>query len=200
MDTTLFRWINNLAGHASWIDRVVAFYANNGVALFAVLLVVAFLSARRSGDIAGLAGSLWAGAAAVVGLVVAQSIGRPIDRARPYTALRNVHLLLAKSGDFSFSSDHATTVSAVAVGLYLVNRRLGLVAGCCALAMAFARVYCGVHYPSDVLAGLAVGGIVALAGARLITPQFAKILRKWAGSPARALVSSAPAERAATRV
>ena len=61
-----------------------------------------------------------------------------------------------------------------AVGLWLVDRRAGLVAGLLALAMACARVYAGAHYPGDVLGGLLVGSLVAAAGwipaRRLIVP------------------------------
>jgi membrane-associated phospholipid phosphatase len=73
------------------------------------------------------------------------------------------HLLVAKSADFSFPSDHATAVGAVAVGLLLVRPRLGAIAAALALLLAFTRVYVGVHYPGDVLAGLVLGGAVAVA-------------------------------------
>ncbi|GAC1361611.1 MAG: hypothetical protein NVSMB32_00820 [Actinomycetota bacterium] len=58
-----------------------------------------------------------------------------------------MHLLLARTGDFSFPSDHAAVAGAVATALFLVDRRIGLVAAILALAMAFARVYVGAHYP-----------------------------------------------------
>ena len=53
---------------------------------------------------------------------------------------------------------------AVAAGLLLVSRRLGLVAAVAALLMAFSRVYIAAHYPWDVLAGLALGAAVAPLG------------------------------------
>ena len=53
---------------------------------------------------------------------------------------------------------------AVATGLLLVNRRLGLLAALAAALMAFARVYIGAHYPWDVLGGLVLGGAVVLLG------------------------------------
>ena len=46
---------------------------------------------------------------------------------------------------------------AMAAGLFLVSWRLGAVASVFAVLMAFARVYVGVHFPQDVMAGLAVG-------------------------------------------
>jgi undecaprenyl-diphosphatase len=53
---------------------------------------------------------------------------------------------------------------AVAAGLLLVNRRLGLLAVFVGALMAFTRVYIGAHYPWDVLGGLAFGVAVVLLG------------------------------------
>ena len=66
--------------------------------------------------------------------------------------------------DFSFPSDHAVMAGAVAAGLLLVSRRLGLLAVVAALVMAFARVYIAAHYPWDVIAGLGLGAAVVVLG------------------------------------
>src|SRR6266545_4046605 len=55
----------------------------------------------------------------------------------------------------------ATMAGAVAVGLWIVHRRLGIVAAMAAVLMAFTRVYIAAHYPADVAAGLLLGGVVA---------------------------------------
>jgi len=62
-----------------------------------------------------------------VALGLNQLIGGLIDRARPYETLTDVHLLVSRTTDFSFPSDHAVTVGAVAAGLLLAHRRLGSV-------------------------------------------------------------------------
>ena len=88
--------------------------------------------------------------------------------------MAGVQLLVDKTTDFSFPSDHATAAGAVAVGLVLTNRRWGIFAGVLAVVMAFTRVYVGAHYPADVLAGLALGGAVAAAGAVLVVPLLSR--------------------------
>jgi undecaprenyl-diphosphatase len=124
--------------------------------------------------------------------VLAVAVNQPIVAAfaepRPYTHLSGVLVLVTRSTDPSFPSDHATMAGAAAVGLWLVERRLGLLAGAAALLMCFARVYVGAHYPRDVLAGLIVGAAVAVTGYWLAAPLLRRLL-SWAGrTPLRPLV------------
>jgi membrane-associated phospholipid phosphatase len=191
MDHTIFRWINDLAVHTSWANGVVSFYANAGIVVFAVLLVIAYLDTRRHDDRVGLATTMWAGAAALVALGCGQLIGQAVDRARPYATLSNVHVLIGKTTDFSFPSDHATAAGAVAAGLLLVRGPWGRLAAVAAVLMAFARVYAGAHYPGDVLAGLALGAIVAVIGRLLVVPMLRRVIDRLATTPAARLVTSA---------
>ena len=134
---------------------------------------------------------MWATGAALVGLALAQVIGHAVLRARPYDAMTGVHVLVARTTDFSFPSDHATAAGAVAVGLFLANRRWGIIACVAAVLMAFARVYVGAHYPGNVLAGLALGGMVAAAGSLLVTPLLTRLAQQLTRTPARALLTTA---------
>ena len=190
MDGSLFQTINRFAVRTGWAHGFTRFYANDGIVLFAVLLVVSFLLARSRSDLGGSAGSLWAGAAALIALGIGQIIGNFVERARPYETIANVHVLVDKTTDFSFPSDHATVVGAVAVGLFFVDRWLGLAATTLAILMAFTRVYVGAHYPGDVLAGLALGGAVAWLGHLLVVPVLRNLLRRLANSRLRWLVAS----------
>ena len=185
MDRTIYRWINRLADHTGWAHGAFRLYAGAGIVLFAVLLLVNFLEARHASDLRAVAGTIWAGAAALAAVGIGQLIGRAVDRPRPYTAMTDVHVLVHRSSDFSFPSDHATAVGAIAVGLFLVSRRWGIAAMVGAVLMAFARVYVGVHYPSDVLVGLVLGGVVAAAGAFLVVPALNAILGRAARTPLR---------------
>lgn len=191
MDTSLYRWINRLADRTGWAHDLFTANAGYGIALFAVLLLVCYVDGRQRDDLTAVAASVWAGAAALVALGVGQLIGGAVGRARPYETMTNVHLLVDKTTDFSFPSDHATAAGAVAVGLLFANRRWGTVASVLAVLMAFTRVYVGAHYPGDVVAGLALGGIVAAAGWFTVVP----VLRRLAGwltrTPLRPLVTNA---------
>lgn len=67
----------------------------------------------------------------------------------------------------SFPSDHAAYFSAIAMGIFLANRRWGIFAFVWSLVVIdLPRIYVGAHYPSDVLAGLALGILMTLAMTR----------------------------------
>src|SRR6478735_583393 len=149
MDSNLFRQINRLADRTGWAHGAFKANAGYGIALFAVVLLVAYLDGRHHADLTAVAGSVWAALAALVALGVGQLIGGAVDRARPYEAMTNVHVLVDKTTDFSFPSDHATVAGTDAVGVLFANRRWGIVAGALAVLVAFTRVYIGAHSPDD---------------------------------------------------
>lgn len=182
LDRSLYKAVNRLADRTSWAHGAVRFYAKDGIVVFGVLLLAAWWIGRASPTpITSVAKAVWSGVGALIALALNQPIGSAIGRARPYTAIAGMHLLVDKTADFSFPSDHATVAGAVAAGLFLFNRRLGIVAGVAALVMAFARVYVGAHYPGDVAAGLLLGATVTIAlsriGARVIEPVLAAVAK-----------------------
>jgi undecaprenyl-diphosphatase len=163
LDDRLFFAVNAFASHTTWLHAPVELYAGYGVVLFALLLVAAVLRARGRSS-RDLAAAGWAGSGTLLAVAVNQPLGHLIDEARPYATHPHVLLLAHRSGDFSFPSDHAVMAGAVATGLLLAWRRLGLVAVVLAALMAFARVYIAAHYPWDVAAGLVVGALVVVTG------------------------------------
>lgn len=79
----------------------------------------------------------------------------------------------------SFPSDHAALFFALAVGLWLVSRHLGTLALAWGLiVVSLPRIYFGLHYPSDILAGAALGAMAAVALFALPVPRKDR-LRGW---------------------
>ena len=139
----------------------------------------------------------WSVGAALIGAVLVQVIGAAIDRPRPTDVLTGTHLLLDRTADFSFPSDHLTAMSAIAAGLILAAPRLrhrwyGWVAGGLTLLMAVVRVYVGAHYPGDVLGGIVLGTSVAVAFAPIGVRLVAWLVAQVTSTPLRPVVARAP--------
>lgn len=165
--------------------------SGNGAPLTLVMIV---LSAIGSGWAAlGLFPLLaWtrtrAAAGALAIAIVAQSVlvwalKQLVRRTRPWAALELAPLVSGPT-DFSFPSGHACgsfTVTAFAATLLLARRpaaasagmapmrasALAVLALALAAGVAFSRVYLGVHYPGDVLAGAALGTAIGVTAGRL---------------------------------
>jgi undecaprenyl-diphosphatase len=189
LDASLFRLVNRLAGRTAWAHGLAVAYAKLGIGLFALLLLAGWWSARAQNDPKVMATVLWAGAGCLVALGLNQVVGGLVGRARPYAAMPDVHVLISRTSDFSFPSDHAVAVGAVATGLLVANRRLGGAAAALALLMAVARVYVGAHYPGDVAAGLVVGAVVVLVGGVVAIPLSERMVDGLRRTSLRPLVS-----------
>jgi undecaprenyl-diphosphatase len=91
-----------------------------------------------------------------------------VDWVRPVSA--------ALPSDPSFPSGHAAGSFALAVFVFILNRRAGMLLLGVAAAIALSRVALGVHYPSDVAAGAILGSTLAWIGTR--------VNARYGGSPA----------------
>lgn len=88
---------------------------------------------------------------------------RMIARIRPYDWVTDLQILTRQPHDFSFPSGHSAASFSVAMAIYLSgHKRAGTVALIFAALIAVSRLYLGVHYPTDVLAGAAIGCLSAL--------------------------------------
>lgn len=96
-----------------------------------------------------------------------------IARERPFNtagALLNADSLLIgiPSGRFSFPSGHAVSSFSAAAVLMLYDKRLGIPALILAALIAFSRLYLYVHFPSDVIAGMILGILLAFISVKAI--------------------------------
>ncbi|MDX2598191.1 MULTISPECIES: phosphatase PAP2 family protein [Streptomyces] len=166
-DVGLLYDINGLAKDAPhWFDRVMEFVGEYGLLAAMVLLVLwCWWSVRRRGGedaASSVAALVWAPLAAGLAVLVNVPIRGFVERPRPFVDHRGLDVLVSGKTDFSFVSDHATITMALGVGLFVAHRRFGLAGIGLALLEGFCRVYMGVHYPTDVVGGFALGTAVAL--------------------------------------
>ncbi|MEG3632010.1 phosphatase PAP2 family protein [Streptomyces poriticola] len=185
-DVELLYDINGLAKAAPpWFDRVMEFVGEYGLLLAMVLLVVwCWWSVRRRGGedaAASVAALVWVPLAAGIAVLVNVPIRGFVERPRPFYDHEGLEVLVAGKNDYSFVSDHATLTMAMGVALFVANRRFGVVGILLGLLGGFCRVYMGVHYPTDVIGGFALGTAVALllspVAAALLTPVLKAVER-----------------------
>ena len=116
-------------------------------------------------------------AAAAVALVVNQIVSHLWDRARPFVSHPDgLTLFTSHSTDASFPSDHAAAAFAIAAAVVALHRRTGIAFLGLATAITAVRVFEGLHYPTDVLAGAAIGTASAVAVTKLARPVIEAIV------------------------
>lgn len=161
LDTELFRAVNHGLGSVA-LDGFMLFVTDRftwiGVAIVAVSLALLRRSRRTLVFFAGLGLTLGA-----VDLVTYQVLKPAFERLRPCYKLTDVRLVQDRCGsDYGFPSNHAANGMATAalVALTYRHRSAWIAIGLAGL-VGLSRVYVGVHFPGDVVAGFVVGGLAA---------------------------------------
>jgi undecaprenyl-diphosphatase len=164
LDNTLLLWITGLAGRFSPLDWLASYLANDFFIPASMALIAAGLwfagktkEERRRNQ--------WGFIYALVGLGISALVVQLIDlhyfRARPYIVfpqlIPQVERLFYEPTVSSFPSFPAAVTFAFALGIWLENKRAGVLLFIMAALMSLARIYIGIHYPSDILAGAAIG-------------------------------------------
>lgn len=176
MDLSLFYLLNGV-WTVSILDRIMpalSWMGNLGAVWIALLGAMAAFG-KKTGRKIALAGLV----ALAIGFASSEVIKEITMRPRPFLVLPDVRLLIPAPSSFAFPSGHTTSAFAAASGAVLAARRLlqrvplwgwGMLA--LAAAISYSRIYVGVHWPTDVAAGVLLGLASGWVGARLI-------LRRW---------------------
>ena len=165
LDKGAFNFVNNLSlkadGFFNPLCSLFAFLGKGGICfLIASVLLLLFKKTRRTGFTMLLAIGV---GALFTNVIIKNLVARP----RPYTVEEFKGFWQAVGAnlesEFSFPSGHTTVAMTSMTALFLTsNKKWSWLAFFVALIMAFSRVYLVVHYLTDVLAGLIVGGVSGL--------------------------------------
>lgn len=192
-DQYIIQFINQFA-HRSWLfDTCVSVVGDAPFLKGGVLMLVFWWEWFRADDDALRRREILM--ASFVSCIVALFLARGLANVLPFR-LRPLHdpalhFVLPYSasqasllGWSSFPSDHATLFFALATGLALVSRRIGFAAMAYVfIVICLPRVYLGIHYPTDILVGMILGGGITWLGNRLRGPICFRGLRWMAVHP-----------------
>ena len=152
LEFSILYWLQEL--HNPFLDQLmpaVSFLGNSGWA-FIVLGIVLFCMKRTRR--VGLAVLLSLAGGFLIGNVLLKNL---VMRSRPCWIDQAVPLLVPNPHDFSFPSGHTLASFETAVSVFLYSRRWGIPLLILAVLIALSRLYLFVHFPTDVLSGMALG-------------------------------------------
>jgi membrane-associated phospholipid phosphatase len=161
LDVSIFRALNGLCGSSPTLDRIVVHFEVLKGSLFMGIVGLMWYwpdkeMTRRRETILTI----------ILAVAVSLVLNRAVSLLAPYRD-RPMYSIGANAPTFewhadlehwsSFPSDNATYLFAIAAGFWLISRWWGLFFGIFAGFAVMARVYLGLHYPSDVLVGALIG-------------------------------------------
>ena len=149
----LFRSLNNRF-HRKWLNGYFRFITHLGGAAvsISVCLLLLFLPFETL-----KAASLASALALALSHIPVALLKKLYPRKRPYLQIINSYVLQNPLRDHSFPSGHTTAIFAISTPFIISFSALSLLLLPLSLSVALSRIYLGLHYPSDVAAGMLIG-------------------------------------------
>lgn len=175
MDETVVLWLNGLVGTVPAFDALMEIVVSDY--LVPVALALTLLALWFAGDAGSRRRCQLGVIAAVLALALANGSIEILNnfyfRDRPFVH-HEISLLFYEPTDSSFPANAAALAFGVSTAVCAFNRRVGGALLAVSALYAFSRVYAGVHYPLDVIAGGLIG-----AAAAMLTHAVVKLLRPY---------------------
>lgn len=163
--------------HTPWLDKIMVAITSLGnagviwIILAAVLLIIP--KTRKVG--------LCVAIALILDLLITNCLLKNlVARTRPYDVAGFTDLIVKKPADYSFPSGHTAASFAAVAALFMSRERLlGWIACVLAVLIAFSRMYLYVHYPTDILGGIAVGVLAGVMAGIILSLINKKLPERW---------------------
>ena len=161
LNELLFKLLNSLAGHSLFFDNLIYFLAQylGWLMILSILLYIYYSSHRML----AVQNSLIALSVAMTSLFIADVAKKIFMIPRPFIAVKGIYEIFVIGGLDSFPSGHAAFFGALAVSIYLRDKKAGTFFLIGALLIGLARIIAGIHYPLDILAGFLLGWLLNMA-------------------------------------
>ena len=170
MDLYLFQQINQFAGRWFWLDTLGIYFAEYfGYVLILSLLL--FLAVRFRKYFKMIIETIIS--AILARFVIVELIRWIWQRPRPFVENHVNSLLIHNAA--AFPSGHAAFFFALSTVVYFYNKKFGILFFLASFLICLSRVFVGIHWPSDILAGAVVG----ILSGWLIHKIFKSIAKKF---------------------
>ncbi len=184
LDYQWFVSINSIAGASQVLDMLMVLITKVGVAVPVIYLLYLWFSGRQGEErFLNRRLALVAVVACVVAFIIDYFLGLAWYRNRPFVD-HQVVLLVKHAANSSFPSNHAAGAFAIAISVWASSRRrwAGFFLFLWAIVIGFSRIFVGVHYPTDVMAGFVVA-LVSTFIAYILRPVIVRYLGRFLGRP-----------------
>lgn len=159
-DMWFVAFFSGMNGHSNVVDDLFVYALHYNTVQTLPIAMIAFalwLTAPRGSRQADVMMTGFITAVVVVGLAMASKLFLP---ARPRPAALGIYPFLKDDFPFDWSSlpsDTLAILSAFAAAMWTANRRWGIVGIVICMVAAFAKMFAGYHYPTDILIGVVLG-------------------------------------------